>query len=290
MKMDFSHLMKQGKGLLLADGGSTKMEWLLLRADEIAMRLVVPGVNPLVRGIKPLTDVFASISAMLPFRPYAVGYYGAGCVPSICHDIENAATHIFGCYAECGSDLQLAARLLCGNMPGVVCILGTGSCSGVFHEGKLIKQVPSLGYVLGDEGGAVSMGRKIVRDCLRGQADDAAIEQWNKTGITMQTVMDNVYGSGTAPAAFLGSVLKLMAPAFGVSHYLQYVVESSLRDFFTHHIDAYSLPPDSVLYFTGSVAEAFAEQLRTLAEERSLKINRIVKQPFQIINGYGSQE
>lgn len=286
MKLNFSQLLESDKLVLLADGGSTKMEWLLLQGHNIVMRQVVPGVNPLVRGLEPLADAFASLKGKLPLRPDAVGYYGAGCVAGLSDKVALVAGDVFGCDAESGSDLLLASRLLCGDKHGLVCILGTGSCSGLFNDGIMVHQVPSLGYILGDEGGAVSMGKRIAADCLRGYADAAALEQWRSLGYDQNYVIAAVYSGAEAPSAFLGGILKKMAPCYSQSAYLRNVVWDSLSLFFERHVDRYGLEKGVKLFFTGSVAHAFAKELRFFAQQRGFSIESITRQPFEVFPGY----
>lgn len=56
------------------------------------------------------------------------------------------------------SDLLGAARALWGHGEGIACILGTGSNSCLCRDGEILKNVPPLGYVLGDEGAGPCWG------------------------------------------------------------------------------------------------------------------------------------
>ena len=66
-------------------------------------------------------------------------------------------------------DLQGAAVALKGSESGVVGILGTGSNLG-WYNGKYVEYtIPSLGYVLGDEGAGSFIGKEIVKALMRGE-------------------------------------------------------------------------------------------------------------------------
>lgn len=280
MKTEILKAINGGDTVLLADGGSTKMEWLLVRDGHILLRHVEPGVNPLVSGLAVLQQVFGKVKELLPVSPKAAGYYGAGCVESMAGAVADLVRLTFGCVAECGSDLLLAARLLCPDADGLVCILGTGSNSGLFIDGELVAHKPSLGYVFGDEGGGVDMGKRIIADCLRGDADAAAMRQWESLGMTADTVFARCYGADASPAAFIGSVTQAMLPALDKSGYLRQVAEKSLRKFFDIIVDSYKMKSTTRLYFTGGVAYAFADILCSLADKRGLKIAAIERRPF----------
>lgn len=51
-----------------------------------------------------------------------------------------------------------AARAVCGHKEGLACILGTGMNSCLFDGNHMTKNVPSLGFILGDEGSGAVMG------------------------------------------------------------------------------------------------------------------------------------
>src|SRR5690606_20564764 len=64
------------------------------------------------------------------------------------------------------SDLVGAARGLCGTTPGLVLILGTGMNAGWYDGAALHQPMPSLGWILGDEGSGADIGRTLLRDAF----------------------------------------------------------------------------------------------------------------------------
>lgn len=65
-------------------------------------------------------------------------------------------------------DLLGAARGLLGHSDGFVGILGTGANSGLFVGGKIVQNIDSLGYILGDEGSGCYIGKQLLSTYLRG--------------------------------------------------------------------------------------------------------------------------
>jgi N-acetylglucosamine kinase-like BadF-type ATPase len=55
--------------------------------------------------------------------------------------------------------------LACGK-PAIVCILGTGSNSCYFDGENLKIELPSLGFLIGDEGSGSAIGKQLVRRFL----------------------------------------------------------------------------------------------------------------------------
>lgn len=67
------------------------------------------------------------------------------------------------------SDLLGAARSACKDHPGIACILGTGSNSCLYDGRQIVRNIPPLGYILGDEGSGAYLGKRFIGDCLKGQ-------------------------------------------------------------------------------------------------------------------------
>jgi glucosamine kinase len=55
--------------------------------------------------------------------------------------------------------LLAAARALFGDGSGIACILGTGSNSCLYIDGRIVDKIPALGYILGDEGSGANLGK-----------------------------------------------------------------------------------------------------------------------------------
>ncbi|NIS07775.1 MAG: hypothetical protein GWN00_02460, partial [Aliifodinibius sp.] len=81
-------------------------------------------------------------------------FYGAGCdsaekkevvYNALHHSFPEATLHLF-------HDLLGAARACFFDKPGIACILGTGSNSCLYDGTEIIEHIPSLAFILGDEG------------------------------------------------------------------------------------------------------------------------------------------
>lgn len=279
MKTTIGSAINKGRRVLLADGGSTKMDWLLLSEGTPIWRHTCKGVNPMTQGIMHLEETINTIHTIIPYQPDAIGYYGAGCIASICPDIESMLQTVFKCEAECGSDLLLAARLLSPDGNGLICILGTGSNSGLFKDGLMIKHTPSLGFIMGDEGGASYIGKRIITDCLRNRADHETMQFWENLNISEDEVIESIYRKNS-PAAFLGDIAKKMQMISNKSLYISSLITSCLEDFFDKIITSYNIDYNTPIYFTGSIAYHFSTELKRIADNRNLNIASIFQKPF----------
>lgn len=97
-----------------------------------------------------------------------VYFYGAGCANLDKKNIlEASLVAQFKTPISAESDLLAAARGLLIDKPGIACILGTGSNSCLYDGERIIKNVRSAGYILGDEGSGAAMGRRFLSDYLK---------------------------------------------------------------------------------------------------------------------------
>ncbi|MDE6371575.1 MAG: ATPase, partial [Duncaniella sp.] len=99
-----------------------------------------------------------------------VWFYGAGCREG--QPIENVRRSLAGRFKDANvsvaSDMLGAARAVCGNRPGIVGILGTGSNSCHYDGMRITANVSPLGYILGDEGSGAVLGKLFLGRMFKG--------------------------------------------------------------------------------------------------------------------------
>ncbi len=138
---------------------------------------------------------------------------GAGCAtPEICSRIGDALLSAFGATsAQAESDLLGAARSLLGDEAGVACILGTGSNSCLYDGRQIVANVPSLGFILGDEGSGSALGRRLVNATFKGLSSRLSRkkELTERHGLSLPEILHNVYRS-TSPNRFLASLVPII--------------------------------------------------------------------------------
>ena len=155
--------------ILIADSGSTKVHWCLVTASGQCSDVFTDGINPLFQTSDAMRNsicnqLLPQIAPLLWAGTLThVFFYGAGCTPEKKGFVQKALEAVFKkAEVSVESDMLGAARGLLGRNAGVACILGTGSGS-CFYNGENIEWcVPSLGYILGDEGSAAVLGKRLV--------------------------------------------------------------------------------------------------------------------------------
>ena len=119
--------------ILIADSGSTKTDWCVVREGRTVRRFETDGTNPFFQAPEQIERTLASqLLPRLDGRPVrSVFFYGAGCAfeeqTAMIRRVLRSLLDVRR--VEVGSDMLAAARALCGRDPGIACILGTGSNS-----------------------------------------------------------------------------------------------------------------------------------------------------------------
>ena len=191
--------------ILIADGGSTKVDWCLADQGKMVKRMATLGANPFFRTESDMAGEWRDclLPALVGYPVEAVRFYGAGCATDEKSEVvRRALASCFDCPdVRVASDLLGAAIGLCGHRAGIACILGTGSNSCFYDGERITENVPSLGYVLGDEGSGAVLGRLFIGACLKGQLTPGLREEMLAVFQAMRTQAARVTGETYAAAA-----------------------------------------------------------------------------------------
>ncbi len=268
---------------LIADSGSTKTDWCLVRKNKKAVHFTTKGINPYLESAE---SIAAMLEAEFPVSqlkslPDALCYYGAGASSK---EKQNLLTGVlknhFGINkVDVQGDMLAAARALCGDKKGIVCILGTGS-SCCYFDGKKIKEShPSLGYIAGDEGSGNYMGKRILQYYTYGTFDTQLMMDFEmRFGNDVRAIVNKLYHE-PYPNRLLASFVALLKENRG--HYMvENIIEDCINDFFQTSILKYRQSWKKPLYFTGSVAYHFQDIIISLCQQYELEAGEIEQSPI----------
>lgn len=270
---------------IVVDAGSTKTAWGIAGHGVVA---VTKGVNALTVSASELAAIIKE--ARDKAGNLSIGeihWYGAGCATeSACIRIKRALEAEFSTRAVwVYSDLVGAARALFGRERGIACILGTGSNSGYYDGKEIMMQVPSLGYILGDEGSGAAMGKRLLSNVLRGLFPLSLSEELRlKWGVDVATVLECVYRK-KAPNRYLASFVPFLAEHEVVDAVKEIVCEE-LSSFADHVLTAYPHIREVSVGFVGSVAWRFHALLEKSLGKFGLKADKIIKDPMEGLLSY----
>jgi len=278
--------------ILIADSGSTKTEWRLINKNDPGKSVFSSGINPYFMNTDEIFHLMGSeIQEMQSMRPGSVWFYGTGCNSASKNDVVMTALGRFFSAGkiQVGSDLLGAARSLCQREPGIACIMGTGSNSCYYDGSKIVSNVAPLGYILGDEGGAAVMGRKLLTIVLKKQVSPEVAEKFFETyRMSPAEILENVYMK-PFPNRFLGQFAKFISSNIYVPE-LREIVDSSFDEFILRNINQYPEARRLPVNFTGSIAYHFSACLKDRLEKYNLIPGKIVLSPMEALVRYHIKE
>ena len=272
---------------LIADSGSTKTDWCLCNGSTIISDIQTQGINPYHQTEEAIEAVLRE--ELLPQSSQLIAqgaqlkiiFYGSGCAnETACNRIKEALHQVLGAEdITVHSDLLGAARALCGHEEGIACVLGTGSNSCLYDGKAIIANTPPLGYILGDEGSSAVLGRRLVGDCLKNQLPEAIRDEFlAEYNLTQEIILEKVYRQPLANR-FLASLTPFLSKHREVPEIHKLLVES-FTDFFVRNVKQYRRPWLPI-HFVGSIANAFASELKEAAESLGMELGTIMQSPME---------
>lgn len=272
--------------IIIGEAGGSKTDWRLISNDYIESK-TTSGFNAAV------DDSAAFVSLVkLGFEQHLqsvkyVYFYAAGAGTSENQsDLESQLASIFPvAQVEVQNDLLASARALYGTNSGMVAILGTGSVVGEYNGSNIAYRVPSLGYILGDEGGGFHLSKLWIQHILRGSApDDLAksfLEQY--PDFSEKEIIRITYGVGRANAILSGYT------HFFSQNKFHPFIYGMVYEAFKHCFKAYHLRQEDrnkKWRFSGSIAYHFEEILRQAGSEFDLYIDKVIQSPIEELTLY----
>ena len=191
---------------IIADIGGTSARWAFVPTTGAVQFLPpLPGFNPAVGDPGPMVaGVKGLLSSDMRGSSVQVHVYGAGCGhPDRQARMRDALSGIWGAgRIHVESDLLGAARALHGHDPGLALILGTGMNIGHYDGRALHCPMPSLGFVLGDEGSGADIGKHLLRAYFHDEVPEELRPVLFHDAPTVAEAIRQVH-RGTSPQAWL---------------------------------------------------------------------------------------
>lgn len=275
---------------IIAESSSTRTEWALVDGTQIIEHAFTSGVNPYFQTRREISHVIRLElpEAFFKKRWDHVYFYGAGCRNQEKIKImESSLVAQFKTPVTVESDLLGAARGLLVRRVGLACILGTGSNSCFYDGEEIVKNVPPLGFILGDEGSNAYMGKKLIADILKGITPREITEAfYDRYQIAPNILLDEVYSS-VLPQRQLSRYVTLLRD--NIDHpYVYGLVYRSLMKFFKRNVSHYQYQ-DYPICFVGSTCVMFENILRKVASDFGAQIEKITKYSLPGLIEYHSE-
>lgn len=261
---------------IIADSSSTRTQWVIVDGARKMEEAVTSGLNPFFLSRREISHIIRLElpEAFFRRRWEHVFFYGAGCSsPEKKKIVQSSLIAQFKTPATVESDLLGAARGMLVHSPGLVCILSTGANSCLYDGEKILKNVRSGGYVLGDEGSNAFLGKLLVGDILKGISPEVLVDRfYERFDTNADEVMDLVYTHPQASRT-LASYSQFLAENID-NPYCHKLVYEAFMWFFKRNISFYDYE-HTPLSFVGSTGCTYRKILQQAAHDFGCTIAKI---------------
>jgi glucosamine kinase len=278
--------------ILIADSGSSKTDWRVIRKDGKVEQFRTVGFNPYYQKEEDmLRDLQTKEMLALKGAIEEVYFYGAGCTAEKNKaSVRRVINAIIGdATVEVDHDLTAAAKATCGHKPGIACILGTGSNSGDYDGNTITSSRPSPGYLLGDEGGGAYIGRHFLQDFIY---DDMPAEirtlAVKELGLATLDIQENVYQK-PFPNRYMASFCTFIGEHKDHPYCFD-LFYNGFMDFFKRHVMRYENYKEKPVNFVGSIAYYNSDVLRKVGTDLQVSIQIILEAPIAGLTLYHQEK
>lgn len=275
--------------LLIADIGATSSRWTLLDTDGTVLAANdagprIPGFNaaapdpePMRAGLRAWSDAVPALRAV-----ERLVVYGAGCgSPERQERMRSVLSTPFAdATITVESDLLGAARAAYGPGSGLILILGTGMNAGHFKDDRLATTMPSLGFIIGDEGSGADIGKQLYRDVFQHRMpEDLRTALFGLDGPDLHEVIAEVY-RGAAPARFLAAEAVKLLP-YLEEPYVHGMIITRFRKLALLLAGFFPEEQRSQVAAVGSVAHGLRDLLGPCLAEQGMTLTAALADPME---------
>ncbi len=276
--------------VIVADSGGTKTEWRSVGYDGTVRSAQTGGMNPscldedgcrfLVRSAVPLLNPEGE-------SVDSVFFYGAGLVSEESMAPVRDALEMWCPFAQIHfqSDLMAAARALFSDGSGIAAILGTGSNSCLYEDGKIVSNIRPGGFILGDEGSGAALGKAFLADFVKGLLpEDIETDFVRNYGLDYPAIVRKVYREPSA-SAFLASFAPFLMERLS-DPYVYSLVSDCLESFVKRSLVRYGTDSGLRVGVVGSLGWACKDILCEIGGRYGIEFVKFLKSPIDELVKY----
>lgn len=268
---------------LIIDAGSTKMEWVVLDGEKVVDHFTTSGYNPNYNESIVFIDIlYKELRKDFPAME-AVYFYGSGCGSEV--NREEVARFLRVRFEEAEEvmvthDLMAACHAVLGHEKGIACILGTGSNSCVYDGNDIVGRAVSLGYLVGDEGSGMHIGREVVKAYFYGFMPVDLRQKFEATyHLDMKEFIQNLYHGGQ-PSRYLASFARF-AGEYQTHPFIHEMVKGCFKAFIDAFVIRFVDDKAMKVSFVGSVAFHFRDILSETLAAFGLTMGKVMQAPAE---------
>ncbi len=264
--------------ILIIESGATKADWSFSKDGNELSRHASVGINPVSNDNAHKLE---NPSSHNPEEVTAIHYYGAGVMGDAPKKmVSDTLRGIFpnAKNIDVGTDLLASARATSAGQASIVSILGTGSNSCLFDGEQISTQLPSLGYLLGDEGSGFHIGKEVIKSYFYGDMPEGDRERFEQSYTSeLSSLLMELYRS-EKPNFEVASYAKFLQTAEPA--YQNYLLEKIFQNFIDARIKPIQQGSNLPINFTGSISHFYAPILTRVCEMNGYRVNAILQKPM----------
>ncbi len=275
--------------ILVADSGGTGTGWMLQTPTE-TVECKTQGLHPGIVKPEQFQTVLQSVFPSFQEHVSAVYFYGTGCSgDSSKQKVATALKAVFkNASVSVDSDLTGAAVSVLGDEKGVVGILGTGMNVARCADGKIEKGIVSLGYMLGDEGSGVYIGKALLKAVLSDKLSEEVTQAFFDLLPYKRTEPDEIIAelyASERPNEWLGKFAKT---AKELIHFpeVNHLIQTCFHDFACVVETLAGRAAPCKLGLVGSVAVHFKAEIEQALKPFKYSIEKVLDSPLSGIMEY----
>ncbi len=274
---------------VIAEIGGSSSRWALLGPGDDVLLVAdkggnLPGFNPMSGDATLFIDAIrVELESHAPefIKATKLFVYGAGCGSPVGRDLMRSTLARLWPIADIAvdTDLMAAARGLHANGAALVLILGTGMNAGWYDGSQLYQPMPSLGWVLGDEGSGADIGRILLQDAFYKRMPEVVSQAlFGPAGPKLDHVLDAIYRQ-PFPARALAARTVLLKPLLE-EPYVRELLVSRFHATAELLVTFFSAEQRATVHATGSVAWGFHEILAECLLDRGMSLMDVQRDPL----------
>ncbi len=271
------------KSILIAESGSSKTDWVFI-SNSGEQRTSSIGLNPFVVDSTHVLETLKKDTFFSKIKndSFELVFYGSGCSSKKRNEVIYNGLHSFfpNAKIEILHDIQAAVNATCNNKPGIVGILGTGSNCVYFDGKKVDTGHPSPGYLIGDEGAGMYIGKTFLRDVLYKIAPSDILSAFEaEYNLSSSELIEEIYAA-EHPNAYIASYVKFLGK-HAEHHYTEELVHRCFAKFVKFHVVQFPEAAQAPLHLIGSIAFHFENIIDDVLEEWKIEKGVILKSPLR---------
>ena len=256
----------RGSMKLIIETGSFGTEWAIISDRKIVAEAQTEVINPYFQSRREISRlVRLNLPNSFFHKKYEkVYFYGSRCgTEERKKKVEQSLISQFKAHVMVDSTLLAASRGILHEDQGIACVLGNHSGSCHYDGTKITEKVLSGGYLLGDEGSSIVLGRMFLSDVVKSMGPaDLTVDFYEHFSVSPNKLQDMVYEL-KEPDLFMADVA-IFLKEHKEHQYVKDLVMRNFKSFFVRCVMQYdykNLPICAV----GHMAHDFKDILEEVA-------------------------